>query len=416
MGARPVMGPVKGGQSAGVREREVAYARQWAAGAFRGATLRTADGTGYRVVYEGRRGGAAGPDFRDAVLVDGRGERLCGDVELHLRSSGWRAHGHDRDPRYAGVVLHVVVHPPAGGERGSLLVTGGTAPIVLLGTARNSGHGEIALPCAGLVSRLGARRLRTLLAEAGDARFAARAEGFRRGLACTPSPMMAQLGGLVERADGVEREHLADWGAADRVLFAALAEALGYGRDRAALRLAGQRLATGEPLERVRAHIEGAGLPVVERARLRGLLELHGRWEARGPWAAVRCALEGPKPAQASGAALAEALRVDGGAVSAGRAAIMAANVALPFAAGWAAWTGEHEMGKRARVVFAALPGLPSNAITRLMARQLGLPRLPAGARAQQGLHQVWATSCREKRCETCPCNLLLRAPGSPHI
>jgi hypothetical protein len=39
-----------------------------------------------------------------------------------------------------------------------------------------------------------------------------------------------------------------------------------------------------------------------------------------------------------------------------------------------------------------------------VMARQLGLPRLPAGAQTQQGLHHVWATHCREKRCAGCPC------------
>ena len=51
-----------------------------------------------------------------------------------------------------------------------------------------------------------------------------------------------------------------------------------------------------------------------------------------------------------------------------------------------------------------ALPSLPSNQITREMARQLGLPRLPSGALAQQGLHHVWARHCREKRCCGCPC------------
>lgn len=386
------------GRAEGVREREAVYAAWWAGGAFRGATLHTPDGAGYRVVYEGRRGGAAGPDFRDAVLVDTQGGRLCGDVELHLRSSGWRAHGHHRDPRYAGVVLHVVVHPPMGGEQRSPLVTGDAAPIVLLGAARGDAH-EALLPCAGLASRVGARELHALLAAAGDARFVARAESFRGGLAGQALPAVNVRGGAT-------RGSRASWGSTDRLLFTAMAEALGYGRDRAALRLAGERLAEGMPPEQVRAHVERAGLPVVERTRLRGLLELHRRWEKPGPWAAMRRALEGCRPPSVAGPALIEALRVDAGAISAGRAAIVAANVVLPFAAGWAAWAGEREMGERVRAVFAALPGLPSNAITRLMARQLGLPRLPAGARSQQGLHHLWAGFCREKRCENCPCNL----------
>src|SRR5215211_6634175 len=46
-----------------------------------------------------------GPDFRDAMIViDGR-DLVAGSIELHLRSGGWRAHGHHLDPRYNEVVL-----------------------------------------------------------------------------------------------------------------------------------------------------------------------------------------------------------------------------------------------------------------------------------------------------------------------
>jgi hypothetical protein len=31
-----------------------------------------------------------------------------GDIEIHVRESDWRAHGHDADTRYNGAVLHVV--------------------------------------------------------------------------------------------------------------------------------------------------------------------------------------------------------------------------------------------------------------------------------------------------------------------
>lgn len=51
----------------------------------------------------------AGPDFRSAELfLDG--ERLSGDVEIHLNSEDWYHHGHDRDPRYNRVVLHVALY------------------------------------------------------------------------------------------------------------------------------------------------------------------------------------------------------------------------------------------------------------------------------------------------------------------
>src|SRR5439155_4366128 len=41
----------------------------------------------------------AGPDFRNAeLMIDG--QRVCGDVEIHLNSGDWYHHGHDKDPRY----------------------------------------------------------------------------------------------------------------------------------------------------------------------------------------------------------------------------------------------------------------------------------------------------------------------------
>jgi hypothetical protein len=51
----------------------------------------------------------AGPDFRNAELfVDGN--RICGDVEIHLSSGEWYQHKHHQDPRYNQVVLHVVLY------------------------------------------------------------------------------------------------------------------------------------------------------------------------------------------------------------------------------------------------------------------------------------------------------------------
>ena len=66
------------------------------------------DGKSYEILFPGVRNQGAGPDFEGAVLrYDGR--TIGGDVELHLDSGGWRAHGHHRDSRYRGVVLQVVL-------------------------------------------------------------------------------------------------------------------------------------------------------------------------------------------------------------------------------------------------------------------------------------------------------------------
>ena len=370
--------------------REAEYAARWAAGAWRGATLRAETGETYALVFEGRRGGGAGPDFRDAVLARADGARLYGDVELHLRVGAWRAHGHSRDARYNGVVLHVVFHPPGRDEeRRTPLASGGSAPIVALASEMEEipEHAVEAWPCAGLAERMGAAWLRALLLEAGMARFRLKAAAFARELReCESSPGR----GL--------------WTPADRVLWGALAEGLGYGRDREALRRAGELLAAGLAPEAVRAASDGLG--GVERVRLGGMLALFARWRATGPWGPLRRRLWAGAPAEAARGMAAE-LGVAGGVVSPGRAKILCANVALPFAAGWADVAGEEETRAWAEDVYRALPGLPANAITREMGRQLGPRRLPAGAAAQQGLHHIWATHCREKRCAGCPCAVL---------
>ncbi|MCQ2396976.1 MAG: DUF2851 family protein [Lentisphaeria bacterium] len=65
------------------------------------------DGRPLRVVSTGLWNRAKGPDFRGAaVLLDEQLHR--GDVEVHRYASDWFAHGHQNDPAYDSVVLHVV--------------------------------------------------------------------------------------------------------------------------------------------------------------------------------------------------------------------------------------------------------------------------------------------------------------------
>jgi hypothetical protein len=70
--------------------------------------LRLTDGRRLRVLHPGFWNHGAGPDFQRAA-VQFEDEPPCfGDVEVDLRPAAWRAHGHDRNAAFAGVVLHVV--------------------------------------------------------------------------------------------------------------------------------------------------------------------------------------------------------------------------------------------------------------------------------------------------------------------
>ena len=70
--------------------------------------LQTADGRSVRVLHPGFVSVEGGPDFRGAVIQIGDAAPCSGDVEIDLRAGGWRAHGHDRNPDFKNVLLHVV--------------------------------------------------------------------------------------------------------------------------------------------------------------------------------------------------------------------------------------------------------------------------------------------------------------------
>ncbi len=63
----------------------------------------------------------AGPDFREAAFVC-RGSIECGDVEVHMRASDWRRHGHHHDERFRDVLVHAVLENDLTDEYGRYTV------------------------------------------------------------------------------------------------------------------------------------------------------------------------------------------------------------------------------------------------------------------------------------------------------
>src|SRR3990170_4688636 len=146
---------------------EAMLARLWAGQRFPAAALVTGEGVRLRVLHPGLPGRGAGPDFRDAIIA-APGRLLRGDVELHQRSSDFRAHGHHRDPRYDRLVLHVVF---ADDTTEATRVSAGAkrVPVVSLASWLEARARELAgwlaspslwrEPCHDAIARLGNKRV-----------------------------------------------------------------------------------------------------------------------------------------------------------------------------------------------------------------------------------------------------------------
>ena len=171
--------------------------------------LRTFDGQPLRVLHPGFRSVEGGPDFRGAVLQFGNEPARAGDVEVDIRSSGWRSHGHDQNAAFKNVILHVIWET----ER----PIAGAPPVLLLRQALDAPLGELNL-------WLGSEAAQSLPENL-------------RGKCCAPLRELApsQLGGLLEEAARVRlqskgaqfqaRARQAGW---EQALWEGLFRALGY--------------------------------------------------------------------------------------------------------------------------------------------------------------------------------------------
>jgi uncharacterized protein DUF2851 len=257
-------------------ERDLA--RIWESGRLPAAALVTLDGTPLQIVYRGRPNAGAGPDFRDAVIALPDATLLHGDVELHLLASDFRRHGHDRDPAYRRVILHLVFRADAGAR--TLLPGGRDTPIIELERWLRARAAEIkgmleqpALwrePCQTAVERLGAEDCCAALERLGERRLRSKAAA----ISARP-PVQAFYEALLRTlGQGSGRKAWVD---------------LAHRLPISALSVAGGRLSPDEAISSLEALFLGAGglLPQAEIAALSGvecgyLLEAWQRWRSSG--------------------------------------------------------------------------------------------------------------------------------------
>lgn len=149
--------------------------------------LQTTDGQRVEVVDPGRLNHDAGPDFFNAkILIDGT--LWVGNVELHERSSDWFAHGHQTDPAYDSIVLHVAEEVDAD----VVTLSGKHPPQLQLRVPKEieDGYEELLSsaerhPCSTVVAQLPAITVRSWLAALQTERLEQKTETIaRRAQAC----------------------------------------------------------------------------------------------------------------------------------------------------------------------------------------------------------------------------------------
>jgi hypothetical protein len=74
---------------------------------FNTRTLKSTTGELITIIHVGQYLEQAGPDFFNAQIIIGN-QKWAGNVEIHLKSSDWYVHHHEKDSAYENIILHVV--------------------------------------------------------------------------------------------------------------------------------------------------------------------------------------------------------------------------------------------------------------------------------------------------------------------
>ncbi len=365
----------------------------WKRRAARQDEFRTGAGTRVRVLYPGRAGTAAGPDFRDALLdVEGLG-LVRGDVEIHLRQRDWDAHGHGDDPNYNGVALHAALEVDSPE---TALHSGNAAPVVslsgLLDEAEDTEPADIdetqvasdlweLLAPRGYSRPINAAEAGELLDRAGDERFRRKASLLGR-FAAEQGPEQTLYEGLLEglgyrhnQQPFVKLAQAAPIAALRRAALPVLAEQRLMALRHWLLAVSGLADDTsaspprlppglGPAMERKEWHLFRVRPANHPAARIEGAAELVARFLERG-------LLAGLADSAGSPSQLTAALTVDGrgggtAPIGSGRAWDLAVNAVLPLLHSLDGGTASPYLA-----LYRRFPKLQGNEVAREMADQL---------------------------------------------
>ncbi len=413
----------------------------WQRGMLCGRQLMTEDGKRVEVIYPGRQNDGRGADFRDAVITTDDG-KLKGDVEIHVRSSGWKEHGHNNNTAYNSVVLHVVMLDNAG--RPTILQDGNTVPVIsleryadiLIKNKPGGGpdRGDMNLPCRECLRRQSKDTVLEFIERSGEKRF-------------------------IEKVTTLEKD-IVEAGAGE-VLYREIMGALGYSRNkdpfmelarRLPLRVLESptvdRISDEDYLNYCQALLLGtSGLVsgcnrikysdcIPSGIRIKKTGGIHTINPCSEPMSADDWCLFKVRPNNSPVRrliamsyllvryrekgllggllGLVEEILENGGCrelekglqvdfLGGGRAADITVNVLLPISLAWSRQMASPGLGKSVIGLFLRYPKTATNSVEKHLSGQLGLDKSIVNTAAkQQGLIHIYKTLCTQGKCREC--------------
>ena len=422
------------------------------------SNLVTDTGGNVHVIFPGRISSNRGGDFSDAVMTIGN-KSVLGDIEIHVRSSQWYAHGHHQDSHYNNIVLHVVMwhdHPST-----TVLQNGNNVPTIELWASLayplnrlsqrpRLSYGLLA-SCPSIKTCVRDTFLINVLNTAGKKRFYSRVDLFKQSLAADVAGQV--LFRNIARALGYDKntgsfEQLAD------MLPLKLLEKIDYDKNSihqalilgVAGLLPSQRLhrkqeLSGAPdileLETIWQSSKKAGTMCQSQwnffrvrpdnlptRRLVALSYLLNRYSQLGLLQGILSLVR-----ESSGEHTYQCIErgliipaqgywtnhIDFGVtmtrcsalLGRSKAAEIVVNIILPFVYAWGELYSDPILQKKALSTYRNYPKLEDNQLIRFMRQQLLLrPGLYLSALQQQGMIYIFKNYCRYRNCRGCPVSL----------
>jgi len=384
--------------------------QMWQALARRDISLLAETGEAIKILYPGRLSRERGADFKNAVIVTGKGI-FKGDIEVHVTAADWRAHGHYQDPEYNRVILHIVLKsdslPPVRRAAGT--------PMLTIALDRYLEHPYIeenpgASGCAAVRHAVPADCLLRVIEVAGDTRFMVRTGQYLAGdRQRLYAGLLRALGyaqnvkPFAELARRVPLDYLESMPAASPEMYALRVEDI-------LLRAAGLGGVGAypdiTPMQRVDWQLFRVRPGNAPARRIRALSYLLRRYRGAGLVDGL-IKLVKAAPDESGWRHLIGGLTVacNGEALLGNsRAADISVNVLLPYAAAYAQQTDDAELTNTVQNLYFRHPPLMSNAVVEHMRVQIGIEKRSLNsARRQQGLIHLYRAYCTAGKCYDCP-------------